>query len=194
MSPADGAMSGTDGYAVVSQPKKLTGREPVRLTDQQPCGARAMDQNRIIRPNDAVPVSVDDFLFAMQVGMAAGSFRMPMVSPTEYGFTIETADDQSHRLQLADHPLNRFGLAVREHFAGDHALFKSFMWRWFALLNVLELQDCKPYIQREPNASFKLIHSSVLTVAATEPLQDDGEFDHQQFFARVAEAYAADPT
>jgi len=144
-------------------------------------------------PADVVQFVGDDFLFAAQLGNAAWSFRMPMDSPAKFGFTIGREDGSSERFQLADNPLNRFGLAVREHFSGDPAKTMSFLMRWFALMRIIRLEECQKYIRPEPDDSSRLIHSSVFDVAATQPLNQEWEFDSGEFFDRVAELYAKDP-
>jgi hypothetical protein len=142
-------------------------------------------------PSEVFSISAEDFAFAMQLGDAAFAFKMPMERPSKFGFNGELEKGTVQRFQLADHRLNRFGIAVRNHFGDDRVKAASFMHRWWAFRKMLESDCCKPYIRTEAEA--RDVHSSVFDVAASQQLNEDWNFDDGAFFGRVAELYALDP-
>ena len=142
-------------------------------------------------PSEVISISAEDFAFAMQLGDAAFAFKMPMESPSKFGFNVELEKGTVQRFQLTDHPLNRFGIAVRNHFRDDRVKAASFMLRWWAFRKMLDSDRCKPYIRTEADARY--VHSSVFDIAASQQLNEDWNFDEDAFFGRVAELYALDP-
>ena len=144
-------------------------------------------------PTDVVEIAPEEFAFAMQVGDAAGAYRMPMESPSRLGVSIEMSPGDIQRIQLTDHPMNRFGMAVREHFGDDKRKMASFLMRWFALMKVMALPECQRYIRDEEGTSACLVHSAVFDAAAQMPLNEEWHFDTPAFFAKVGELYALDP-
>ncbi len=144
-------------------------------------------------PEDVVQFSGDQFMFAVQLGNAAGGYRMPLESPAKFGISLATEDGRIERFQFTDGPENRFGLALKQHFGGNPRIFGSLMLRWFALQRILRSAECQLYIRPVPNGAAKLVHSSVFEVAGSQQLNASWEFDDQPFFARVAEIYALDP-
>ena len=142
-------------------------------------------------PEEVGPIAPEEFRFALEVGVAAGSFQMPMESPSKYHFAIKDEDGAVDEYQFTDTPMNRFGMAVKEHFGADRLKMASFMLRWFAFHKVVELPACAPYIRE--TAEGRSIHSSVMDTAAQHPLNREWEFDETTFFKRVAELYAIDP-
>jgi len=145
------------------------------------------------RPADVLPMSSEQFMFAVQVGNAAGAYRMPMESPAGFGISLEMEDGITQRFRLNDVPENRFGIALKQHFGNDRLALASFMLRWFALVRILKCDECQTYIRPDSDSGARLIHSSVFDVAATQPLNESWEFDRDTFFTPVAELSAIDP-
>jgi hypothetical protein len=78
---------------------------------------------------------------------------------------------------------NRFGLAAALHFANDLQKYYSFMWRFLALIRLLQHPRMKRYIKQISDA--RAIHSAVFEVAATQQLSEGITFNDELFFTEV---------
>lgn len=146
----------------------------------------------LFRPEKAVPVDPEHFTFALQLGSAAGTYRMPMKSPAEAGMTLEMPDGTVQGIGFTDVPLNRFAFAIRDHFGSDRKSFTSFMMRFFALQRLSDSKRMKKWVRKvegEPDAVE--VHQAVSVAAATLPLSAKGSFDANVFFKKVEETARA---
>jgi len=140
------------------------------------------------------PVSSDEFLFAIEVGNAAISHRLPIQSPLAFRIALRRRDGQVQRFRLADVPENRFALAIREHF-GNGPTFVAILNRWFACQSLLAVDDrMYHYVERLPGGRLR-VSDALLKACATEPLLPPWAqaFDPDSFFQRVARLAARMP-
>ena len=140
------------------------------------------------------PVDPREFTFALQVGSAAFSGRLPMESPIHREFLVEDEEGELKRIVLEDTRLNRAALAIQEQFAPDFEKFQSVMMRYFALLRLTRLEEMAKWQQQAGDDGSVAVHPAVLVVAATIPLARDGAFDAAEFFSKVEEVAASKGT
>jgi hypothetical protein len=136
------------------------------------------------RAENSPPVDPEDFAFALRLGVAAASYQMPMERPANFHFRLKTNDEDVQSFRLADIPMNRSGLAIREHCAEDSEKFKAIMMRQFALMRILRANRMKPWVREE--GGERSIHPAVVEAAAVMPLDSDGAFQVQPFIERVS--------
>jgi hypothetical protein len=136
-------------------------------------------------PDKSIPLTPEEFFFAMSLGSAAYSFRMPMQSPASRSLELRDEDDSVTELRFRDIPLNRMGFALAEHFE-DRTKFDSFMYRFWALGRLRDDLRMAAYLKEEPASEQIGIHAAVLEAAAVLPLQADGNFEPDVFFQHVA--------
>ena len=143
------------------------------------------------RPENIKPVDPEQFGFAMQLGSAAASYRMPMESPTKQGLNIEMSDGTVQRLAFTDIPMNRAAMAIRDHFAPDMETARAAMMRWMALIRISSSEKMTRWRRRPADDSDNIeIYAAVFDAAATVPLTDTGDFDEELFFRKVEEIAA----
>jgi hypothetical protein len=129
-------------------------------------------------PADVITFSGQSFARAVQVGSAASVSRAPVKTSTKLGGAPR-----------ADHPMNRFAVAVQEHFGDDRSKFTSFWLRWTALAKILNHPSAAPYTQSPAGTGAQSIHASVFDTAATMPLNEMWEFEPDSFYAEVAKRF-----
>lgn len=137
-------------------------------------------------PEQLPPLNVEEFLFALNLGSAAYSLRMPMKSPAEEGLTLRDQDGRLTRISVTDIPFNRATIAVRDHFAPHWQKFTSFMMRFSALQALCDVPEMEEWVTQSPGPDPQLVvHGAVLRVAATLPLTAGALFDKESFFRTV---------
>ena len=138
-------------------------------------------------PRQVKPVDPREFAFALQVGSATFSGRMPMESLSRREFLVEDENGRPQEIILDDTRLNRAAVAILDQFAPDFEKFQSLMMRYFALLRLTPLEKMKQWQTTASAENSVAIHPAVLTVAATLPLDGSGGFDEMEFFSKVEE-------
>jgi hypothetical protein len=138
------------------------------------------------RSASVASVDPDELAFAVALGQAAWRHRMPMESPSRYGFNL-AADSGITRYTFRDVPLNRFALAIREHCGPDEAKFYAIMFRVFAFMRVQRSEHMRNWTKRcDADPEAILIHPAVIAAAATAPLSEQQPtFAPKAFFSRV---------
>lgn len=119
----------------------------------------------------------EDFARAVQVGSAASVSRAPIKKTAKLVAAPR-----------ADHPMNRFAVAVQEHFGNDRQKFTSFWLRWTALAKILNHPAAAPYTQ-SPGGGAQSIHASVFETAATAPLDKTWGFEPNSFYEEVGKRF-----
>jgi hypothetical protein len=136
------------------------------------------------------PVTREELGFAVAVGGAAASYKMPTPSPTKFGLALTENDGTVMNIRFTDIPLNRGMLAIREHCGGDPSKFFSLAFRLFALGSILRRKEIAPWIRRNVSPGVDEVHPAVIEAAATLPLNSRGHFDARTFFQKVKEVAA----
>lgn len=142
------------------------------------------------------PVETEEFVFAVQKGIAAARYRVPMRGPGTRRFRV--ADEEGGpdaTSSFADTSMNRFMFAVLDEYPRHSPIAKAIVVRFHAL-NALgakgHLDDWAPSSEVEPGAAS--LHPALLHAAAVAPLNSEGEFDPGPFLDRVAVIAATLPS
>ncbi len=141
-------------------------------------------------PKWNLPVDAEELQFALQLGNAAGTHKMPIDNPETKG--IDLFDEESGEIQeirFIDNPINRFGGAIAKEFGEDESKFYSIMNRIAALMRLFSDDErVKPYLKEDPDDSeHTMINNALIEVMAKFPISEDGEFDKDTFFSEVQE-------
>jgi len=131
--------------------------------------------------------SPDEFLFAIEVGNAAISHRLPIRSPLAFRVAVRRSDGRAETFRLADVPGNRFALAIREQF-GNGPTFLAILHRWLACQSLFGVDDrVYTYVTQGPHGRVR-VSDAMLNACAVEPLLPPWAqaFDPDTFFERVA--------
>lgn len=146
------------------------------------------DEILAFRPELAVPVEPEQFAFALQLGSAASTYRMPMKSPASTGLRLKLPDGKVQDIRFRDVPENRLAFAIRDHFAPDYKTFMSVMMRFFALRCLLGDERMKKWVRKaEGDPSAVEVNEAVFVAGATFPVNAEGLFEGNAFFERVEE-------
>ena len=131
-------------------------------------------------------VSSDEFLFAIEVGNAAISHRMPTKSPLAFRVAVRRPNGHVQTFRLADVPENRFALAIREQF-GNGPKFVAILNRWCACQSLVLDARIYRYVERQSGGRVR-VADALLNACATEPLLPPWAqaFDPDSLFARAA--------
>ena len=104
---------------------------------------------------------------------------------------IITDPEEPMAIRLEDTPTNRAILTLREDYA-DRADYHSAFWRFWALGKVLDDPRLPPWILVKGPEHMEL-HDAVVAVAATAPLNAQGECLIEPFCAALARWAAEHP-
>ncbi|MBI3940088.1 MAG: hypothetical protein HY315_04580 [Acidobacteria bacterium] len=143
-----------------------------------------------MQPEKVRPLDPREFAFALQVGSAAFSGRMPVHSPIGREFLVEDTNGEVKGIALDDTRFNRAALAILDQFAPDFEKFQSVMLRYLALLRLTRLEEMRKWQKAVCGGNDVAMHPAVLIAAATLPLAKGGAFDEFEFFRRVEELAA----
>jgi hypothetical protein len=143
-----------------------------------------------VRPEDMLPLSMEDFEWGWNIAMAAASGAMPMVSPANRGSLLLEDEGEITEIRFTDTVMSRMMFAVKDHFGKNNPKWPSFMSRYWALQ---ELQsDARMNRWARPDGECVRLFEGLMEAAATLPLRSsDGGFDPDQYFARVEAIYAS---
>ena len=140
------------------------------------------------KPEEIHPVDPMQFAFALQLGSAAMTYRMPMKSPATEGVAVVSKDGTVHRYTLVDRPANRLMIAIRDHFAPDDKTYMSVMMRYSALQRLWKNERMKKWVRKDEQDPEKMeVHEAVFIAGATLPLNAEGCFEEDAFFNRLEE-------
>jgi hypothetical protein len=147
-----------------------------------------------VRPEDAIPFEPAEFAFSLE---SCGEMaREPglLNRPEEHFVGIIGEDGKTTRYCFSDHPDNRFGLAVLQRYQNNRRKYFSFMWRWFALAELIQsgVLDGRYYRRCGDDCE---IADEVLELAASFPVIREGRFARHAFMAALeAKSKSDEPT
>ncbi len=140
------------------------------------------------------PVEPREFAFALQIGSATFSGRMPMANLSQREFFVGNEEGDPTRVVLDDNRWNRAAVAILDHFVPDIEKFQAVMLRYMALLRLTRGERMQAWQQPAGSENKVAVHPAILIVASTLPLLREGAFDEEEFFAKVKEVAAAGKT
>ena len=127
--------------------------------------------------------------FARLVMLAISSGEQPSNEAKDGHVDALTQDGSTIRVPVPDNPYQRATVAVSAYFVDDDVGLKSVMWRFGALMYLLDRSVLKRWVQHDSDRSMR-IHPAVLDVASYWRLSDNGRFA-QKKFVQAVEAVAA---
>lgn len=141
-----------------------------------------------VRPQNAVAFEFDEFSYHFDLAMAAGALRMPVANPQQTGFVLVDEDGSEEAYRFGDHPMNRAAFAVKQSF-NDALKFMSFMWRFWALMDLLRDDGLPPWCQPSTETEGAIIiPSEILDVARRMRMNKRGAFNAPRFRKLVAQS------
>jgi hypothetical protein len=127
-------------------------------------------------PHQAIEFELDDFSYHIELAMAAGSMRTPVRNP-ELNHVIIEDDDEVIDLSFRDHPMIRAVFAVKDSMK-DSQRFSSFLWRFWALMELVNDQRLRPWCQPTADGSGTIMmHTAVIDVGRRLRLSKRGSFN-----------------
>jgi hypothetical protein len=138
------------------------------------------------------PIDVEEFRFVVQLANAAGSFKMPMDSPLLGGIKLVGEDGSIRKLAHPNVAIHRASVAIRDHYEDDPAGFFAAATRFFAFLMIQRSERMEAWREDSDEPGTTLVNEAVLDAAATQPLNDNGEFAEDEFFSAVERIAAAE--
>ena len=135
-----------------------------------------------LRPDDAQVFPPDKFARLVLVAISSGEHNLDQ---DEAGH-VDTlaADGSTIRVPVSDNPYQRAAAALSEYFEDDEPGLKSLIWRFGALMNLLERKVLQRWIKQDQNQSMR-IHPAVLDVASYLRLSSNGRFAQKKFVQAV---------
>ena len=121
----------------------------------------------------------DTFLYAMHV--SGGSVPDEIRRPSDHKIAFEDGAVYS----LTDRLENRFGLAIAKRFRGDFDRMKSFMFRYWALCELMSKGHLDEY-RRSCGDGTEDVNEAIFHAAASFPLTPKLKFAAKAFRAEVA--------
>ena len=89
-------------------------------------------------PDQVNTMDAKEFLFLASVSASAATYRLPMKSPSQYGFDIDMGDGRVERVTPADIPFTRAAFAILDQCGSEPGKFESFMWRYMAMSRLIQ--------------------------------------------------------
>ena len=134
-----------------------------------------------LRPDEAQVFPPDKFAHLVLVAITSGEHN----SGGDAGHVDALAADGSTiRVPVSENPYQRAAAALGEYFEDDEAGLNSLMWRFGALMKLLELKILQRWIKLDENQSMR-IHPAVLDVASYLRLSRNGRFAQKKFLQAV---------
>ena len=140
-----------------------------------------------LQPTDARVFPPQEFAQLVLMAITGGEHQ---ASEAKDGHVDTLAEDGSTiRVPVPDNPYQRAASVVSEYFVDDEVGLDSIMWRFSALMYLLDRKILKAWVKHDPGASVR-IHPAVLDVASYLRLSSNGRFA-QRKFVQAVEAVAA---
>jgi len=138
------------------------------------------------RPEDIVPLSIEEYEMAWRIAYAAAAGQMPMKSPAARGTVRLEHSGKIEEYRFGDTVTTRIVFAVRDHFGIDDPKCPAFLIRDSAM-RALDSDPRWPRWVRE-DGSHVMLFEGLFEAAAALPLHrkdEDYAFDADEFFAKV---------
>src|SRR5947208_5873466 len=126
----------------------------------------APEGSDFVRREHAIAFAPAEFLFTLQCASEMARDPGLFNRPAEYGFGIISDNGKVTRYSFSDIAENRFGFAVSQRYGDDRRKYYSFMWPWFALMDLIQSGklDGRYYRRGEPDSE---LHEAVIELSAS---------------------------
>ena len=140
------------------------------------------------RFRQAIAIDAAEMNFIIGLATAAATYRMPHKTPVGVPVNLDMGGGEIQTVKIVDNPMNRGMMAIKRHCGNDSDKFFSATLRFMALGAVYRDTRCKPYVREVPDDEQTIdVSAAIGHVAGMMPLDDNGEFDLDVFFAHVEE-------
>jgi hypothetical protein len=149
---------------------------------------------KAVRPEEAIAFDPVEFQFAFAYATEVSHAPATMLNrPTDVKLTLKKGR-KKQRYNFTDVPMNRLGFAMAQRFKNDQTKFQSFMWRWFAFIDLIysDVLDGELRKQATKKGEPDMIHPYVVELAGSFPLTNKGRFEHSDFLAELRRKIASD--
>jgi hypothetical protein len=138
-------------------------------------------------PEESIAFDEDEFQFAFAYATEVAHAPATMLNnPRNVKFKIKKGR-KTERLVMKDNPMNRLGLAMVQRFQNDQRKYFSFMFRWFAFLDLIksDVLDGRLRKKAQKEGEPEEIHTEIVRLAGSFPLTTSGKFDQPAFLAEL---------
>lgn len=150
-----------------------------------------VDDDSLVTADRACAFEFDEFAYLVDIAFNAAALRAPVENPERTGVTLENERGASQRYVFTDTPANRAMLAVKKEVGSSSKRFWSFMWRFWALAELIHHRKLAPWLRDEAaDHGAQSLHPAVLDVARRMKMTKRGKFDTHDFIALVRKSSA----
>jgi len=147
------------------------------------------DDDCVFLPQNAIELELDVFSRHLDLALAAGAGLVPAPDPRKKKVYLLDEDGKELEITFTDRPENRAILAVKESLK-DTRQFSSFMWRFWALTDLIREDKLRPWCARPTDDDNDddefIIPARILDVARRMRLNKRGAFNVSNFRRLVA--------
>ncbi len=154
----------------------------------------ALPDIKYVKPEDAVPFDSVEFQMAFAYAVEVGHAPATLLNkPSDVKFRLKDGT-KTKQYTFADVPMNRLGFAMVQRFRNDQTKFFSFMWRWFAFMELNHSGALGDEFRKraESEDDPDMIHPCVIELAGSFPLNSKGNFEHSAFLAELRQRLSED--
>lgn len=151
-----------------------------RKKDMQASG----EDYEMLEPNESIPFDPVEFQMGMAYALEMGRGPAGVLNnPNEASFSIKDGRKTEH-FALADKPINRFTLAMSQRYRDNNVKYWSFMWRWFAFMDLVRSKTLDGTFQMRTESDDQ-VHPYVIELAGSFPVGSNGKFNRPAFVAAL---------
>lgn len=128
------------------------------------------------------------FTYAVEVSHAPATV---LNKPTDYKIRIRDKK-KSNTYVFNDIPMNRLAIAMSQRFTNEKIKYYSFMWRWFAFVDLINSNVLGEDLRRRAKSEDEPdeVHPSVIELTGRFPINKEGKFDHVAFMEELRQMVA----
>lgn len=153
-----------------------------------------MDFPSHLSPDKAVAFDPVEFQFAFAYATEVSHAPATMLNrPTDTKFTLKKGR-KTEQYTFTDVPMNRLAISMVQRFQNDDQKYFSFMWRWFAFLDLMQSDILGDEFRQKAKKGGEpdMIHSAVIELVGSFPLTAKGRFEHAAFLAELRKRISQD--
>jgi hypothetical protein len=149
---------------------------------------------KVVKPEEAITFDPVEFQFAFSYATEVSHGPATMLNdPKDAKISIKIGQKTKH-FTFTDIPMNRLGLAMTQRFKNDSLKFSSFMWRWFAFIELVHSDVLGEEFRKKAKSKNEpdMIHPYVIELAGSFPLTTSGKFKHSPFLKELKKKISQD--
>ena len=113
-------------------------REQLGLTEGKKNATKNSHDFKVVRPEEAIAFDPVEFQFAFAYATEVSHAPATILNnPKDVKIHLKTEEKTKH-FTFTDIPMNRLGFAMVQRFKNNSLKFSSFMWRWFAFVELIQ--------------------------------------------------------